>query len=29
MKGLAPAVDRVVGEQAARLVKFAETGKPE
>jgi uncharacterized protein YndB with AHSA1/START domain len=29
MKGLAPAVDRVVGEQTRRLVRFAETGKPE
>jgi hypothetical protein len=29
MKGLAPAVDGVIGQQTARLVKFAETGKPE
>jgi hypothetical protein len=26
---LAPVVDKVLGEQARRLLRFAETGKPE
>jgi uncharacterized protein YndB with AHSA1/START domain len=29
LRALAPIVDQVLGEQARRLVRFAETGKPE